>query len=268
MDAMRYIRAGLRRAHYLVQKATRTGVDRAFAADLRRQAEAYLAGDRSQRRPLPERSLEGMELSDAERFAVAREDIYVRFAPEAGGPDVDEFGRAGRWVPRGCVVYRDRREDTYVKVFEAYFSTRGEGRFLPDALERGLYDFLCPGLAYVLRDEAGLLRGYAIREGEPVSPYAFEWYVEGSLREVVCAETERTGLFFNDLTFHNVVRHGDRLSLIDLESVMPVAWFETDLAFARAHLDEIDIGWPYASKWESPAWYGAFVRELKERAQR
>ena len=92
-----------------------------------------------------------------------------------------------------------------------------------------------------------------------------ECYVEGSLREVLCAETERVGLYFNDLTFHNVVRHGDRLSIIDLESVLPVAWFETDLDFARAHLDEMDIGWPIASKWESPAWYGAFLRGLKER---
>ena len=267
MDWVRYGKAARRKAHYAFQKLTRIGFDAAFERTLALQAEAYLAGTALPREPVLRLRLDTLDLNDRARYVIARDDIYTRFVAEAGGPDRDSFGREGRWIPRGCVVYHDRQSDAYVKVFDAYFCKRGEGRFLPEALDAGFYDFLCPGLSFVIEDDEGRIRGYAIIAGEPITSYAFERYIGRSLRPVIMAETERAGLYLNDLEFHNVVRHGDRLSLIDLESVLPVDWFETDLAFARAHLDVVDIGWPIQHKWVSPRWYGAFVRALKARDQ-
>lgn len=266
MDWQRYARAALRKAYYALQKTTHVGIDTAFERTLAQRAEAFLNGERPPRPPVPRRALALRAFEDCDRYVIARDDIYTRFLAQDGGPDRDRFGRPGRWIPRGCVVYHDRKEGVYVKVFDRYFCDQGEGRFLAPALEAGFYQFLCPGLAYLLQDESGALRGYAIQEGEPVSSYAFERLVGRSLRDVLCAETERTGFYLNDLEFHNVVRHGNQLSVIDLESILPVSWFGTDLEFARAHLDEVDIGWPIQSKWCSPSWYGAFLRDLQERS--
>lgn len=267
MNVRSLLEGGGRKAYYLFQKLTGHGVDADLARDLQAQAEAYLARTEPLGRSVPVVALETLPLDDRSRFSIFRDDIYTRFVAEEGGNERDHFGRAGTWVPRGSVMYYDTETRSYVKVFDDYFCRKGEGRFLPEALDAGLYDFLCPGLTYVIEDTAGALRGYAIAEGEPITPYLFERYVGGSWREVICAETHRTGLYFTDLVFHNVVRFGPTLSLIDLESILPVNWFDTDRTFAQAHLDEVDIGWAPAQKWHSPGWYGAFVRTLKATRQ-
>ena len=110
--------------------------------------------------------------------------IYRRFVADDQGEEVDDFGRKGLWIPRGCIVYYDRPGRTFVKVFDSYAAINGEARFLQDALDNGLYSFLCPNLDYLIVDENENLRGYAIREGESLTRYEFERYVGGALREV------------------------------------------------------------------------------------
>ena len=252
------------RLYYLVQRSTRFRFDAEFEQRLRRDAERYLASrpaSRSVDRPV--RRLADLKLEDEALFSVHRGDIYRRFLAEPTGPDRDRFGRPGRWIPRGCIIYVDNVTGEYVKIFDDYFCSRGEGRFLTEALQRGVYDFLCPGLSYLVRDGDNNLRGYAVASGKPLSRYEFERYVGGALRRLVEHVTATTGLYFYDLEFHNVIRHGDLLSVIDLESVLPVEWFGQGRQFSVEHFSDIDVGWPIQSKWNSPRWYRTFLRDLK-----
>ena len=174
----------------------------------------------------------------------------------------DHFGRPGRWVPRGVVVFYDKVEKTFLKLFDKHTAANGEARYLRDAVDGGMYDFLCPNLNYLIHDEHDRLLGYGIGEGTPISRWEFEQYIP-EVRRLIFEVTEVTGLYFTDLTYHNVVKSEGRLCFIDLESVLPIDWYGTGPEFALAHLDEIDVGWVLQSKWKSPEWYGEFVASLQ-----
>lgn len=257
-----------RKANYFFQKTTGFGIDKQFERELRRQSTKYLTTQLEHIGKTRSYCIVGVgdcDFHDRKRYMIFRDDIYRRFVASENGPETDHFGRRGKWVPRGGVVYFDNRTGEYVKVVDDYFCQRGEGRFLRDALEQGLYDFLCPKLSYVIVDRSDLIRGYAIKGGKQVTPYQFERYVSGSLRELICKLTEITGLYFYDMTFHNVVVHEGMLSFIDLESVLPIEWFGKGEQFSLDHLSEIDIGWSIQEKWRSPIWYWKSVKELSER---
>lgn len=265
MTARQLAVAAVREAHYLVQRVTGIGIDVGLEREIAAAARRHLDGGRPSRRRVGRVHLDALPLEDAARFTIARHDGYRRFEPLADGSEVDHFGRAGRWVPRGTTVYRERTTGSYVKIFDHHCATRGEARYLGTALDAGLYDFLCPGLEYVVHDDGGVVRGYAVRRGAPLSRRAFERYVGVALRELVLVETARTGLYFYDLAHHNVILSGRRLSFIDLESVLPIDWYGTDDAYTIAHRDELDVGWSLQSKWNSPDWYGAFLTSLTRR---
>ncbi|TDI87517.1 MAG: hypothetical protein E2O77_13045 [Caldithrix sp.] len=133
---------------------------------------------------------------------------------------------------------------------------------MPVALEKGVYEFLCPALAYLIVDSHEHLRGYAIRSGLVLSLYDFERYVEVSLKDAICEITRRSGLYFYDLTFHNVIRRGGEISFIDLESVLPLSWYGKDMAFSMRMIHHIDIGYPIQKKFFSPSWYASYIEEL------
>jgi hypothetical protein len=254
-----------RQSLYWIQRGTGWGIDESLEETLLEKTTRFLAeGDLRKDNQVPTHRLESIVLSDSARFRLIRDDIYQRFVAIDSGIEVDEFGRNGRWVPRGCRIFYDYIEDTYVKVFDKYFCTRGEGRFLPDALERGIYDFLCPALAYLVEDDEGDLRGYAIRSGQVLTPYQFERYVGTGLKDAICEITRRSGLYFYDLIYHNVIRRGDELSFIDLESVLPIDWYGQDKAFSMRMLQYIDIGFPIQDKFLSPAWYARYIEALPE----
>jgi hypothetical protein len=253
-----------RKSYYAFQKLTRIGIDTDLEVSLRNRAIVYLEklGDvviSVRPKTVPVQSI---HVEQSSRYRVVRDDIYKRFIVDDAGVDIDKFGRRGRWIPRGSMLYLDIRDREYVKVYDEYFCRKGEGRFLKDALEAGLYEFLCPGLSYLIVDESGSLRGYAVKAGRQLTQGEFERYVGRSLRELICTLTEKTGFYFPDLVWHNVIQDGDMLSLIDLESVLPIEWFEKDVQFSLDHIDEIDIGWPIQMKWHSPGWYRVFLREL------
>ena len=255
------------RLYYALQKTTGIGFDRRFEDTLRAQVERLCSDEPpAASSKAPVKRLEDLRLDDEALFSIVRDDIYERFETDQLGHEKDAFGRSGRWIPRGCVTYVEHASGDYVKIFDEYYCRRGEGRYLPDALDKGLYDCLCPGLSYLVEDGAGNLRGYTIVAGVPISRYEFERFVGGVLRETICEATERTGLYFYDLEFHNVIRHGDQLSIIDLESVLPIEWFGEGRQFSIDHLSDVDIGWSIQSKWESPEWYRKFVRDLKARS--
>lgn len=261
----RLITFAQRRSIYVFQKITGYGLDEGFARDLSRQAEAYLRGESNERRlsrPFAHIRPSDLDLEDTSRYSLVRDDIYRRFEADERGPEQDRFGRRGSWIPRGSKIYFDSKTNDFVKVFDEHFCSRGEGAFLRSALDAGVYDFLCPNLRYIIQDDAGQIFGYAIRKGAPLNLYEFEHYVGGVLREVICEVTRRTGFYFYDLEFHNVIRSGNRLSLIDLESVLPIEWFGKGMAFAEEHLDVLDIGWPLNEKWRSPKWYRNFLVDL------
>lgn len=265
---------GRRKVQYLFQKTTGFGISRTFERDLKRKADEYLATGLQCKKPV--RNIATVRLSDLElrndnRYSVFREERYTRFVANDTRSETDYFGRKGTWVSRGCRIYYDRLTNDYVKVFDEYFCRRGEGRFLGEALDRGFYDFLCPNLSYVIRDDDNEIRGYAIREGRQLTRYEFERYVSGCLRELICAVTRRTGLYFRDLAWHNVIIDKGELSLIDVDSVLPVDWFGRDDEFSLYHLSEIDVGWPIHRIWRpslnpwSPTWYWEFLKDLTGR---
>jgi len=253
-----------RRAEYELQRRTGWGVDHALRLRLRDEVMHHRATPSDADRELPVQDIRSFDFTDEDRFVVFRDDIYRRFIAGDGGPDRDHFGRPGHWVPRGVVVFYDAVEQTFVKLFDDYAAVHGEARYLAEAVDGGMYDFLCPDLDYLIRDENGGLRGYAIGEGTPISRWEFEQYVP-ELRQLIFEVTESTGLYFTDLTYHNVVRSNGRLCFIDLESVLPIEWYGTDMDFAFAHLDQIDVGWVLQSKWKSPDWYGDFVASLQSK---
>lgn len=265
MTFSRLIKYAQRRSIYLFQKITGYGFDEAFARDLSRQAEAYLSGELLESRlsrPFAHSHPSDLDLEDTSRYSLVRDDIYERFEADESGREQDRFGRPGTWIPRGSKIYFDAKTNDFVKVFDEHFCSRGEGAFLRSALDAGVYDFLCPNLSYIIQDDDGHILGYAIRKGDPLNLYEFEQYVGGALREVICEVTRRSGFYFYDLEFHNVIRSGNRLSLIDLESVLPIEWFGKGIAFAEEHLDVLDIGWPLNEKWRSPKWYRDFLVDL------
>ncbi len=265
VKVVRGVRAAGRAVQYQVQRATGLGFDADLEDRLRTHAREYLDGRGPICEPVPTRHLDTVELQNNARFAIARHDVYRRFDTEIDAGDVDHFGRPGRWVPRGTTVYFDRHARSYVKVFDAYTAARGEARYLRDAVDRGLYTFLCPNLDYVITDDSGLVRGYSIREGTQLTRYEFERYIGGALREVILVETARTNLYFYDLEYHNVIKSDGRVSVIDLESILPIAWFATGDDYAMEHFDELDVGWSLRSKWRSPDWYDGYLAATTSR---
>ena len=246
---------------YAFQRGTGWGIDRAVIDQLSAANRGFHGRD-VPREEVARLLLASFDFSDRSRYRVVRDDIYRRFEASEHGGDVDRFGRRGQWIPRGCIIYYDLCDDLFVKVFDDHFCRAGEGRFLPEALDRGVYDFLCPALEHVLVDTDGHLRGYAIRSGRVLSRYEFERYVGDILNPVVCEVTTRTGFYFYDLTYHNVILREGRLSFIDLESVLPLSWYGKGLDFAESMLNDIDIGYALQSKFNSPAWYASHVEAL------
>ena len=252
-----------KRAFYWVQYLTGWGISKRLEVQLRNKADKFVAKeDVEEVDQAATQLVENFDFSDSGKFSLIRDDIYKRFIVLEDGTESDDFGRKGRWVPRGCRIFLDHSEDVYIKVFDEYFCTKGEGRFLPDALKKGVYNFLCPALAYLIVDSHEHLRGYAIRSGRVLSPYDFERYVEVALKDAVCEVTRRSGLYFNDLTYHNAILRGDEISLIDLESVLPLSWYGQDMAFSMRMIQQIDIGYPIQSDFHSPSWYAKYIEEL------
>lgn len=253
-----------RRAFYAFQKVTGYGFDAAFERDL--VAWAREAQDSPQQGASDQDPrcvyLSELDLTDTSRYELFRDDIYERFAINEADHELDHFGRRGSWVPRGCKVYYDRHSQEFLKIGDEYYFRRGEGRYLATALQRGLYNCFCPHLTHLLKDEDEMLRGYSIKRGKILTMYEFERYVGGALRDLVCSETLRTGLYFYDLAWHNVMIADGRLSFIDLESVLPIEWFGKGTGFSISRLEEIDIGWEIQSKWKSPQWYKAFLEQM------
>ena len=251
-----------RRFEYELQKRMGWGVDLGLKFRLRDDLTRYRAAPATASREVSVRPICSFDFTDEERFVVFKDDIYRRFVAAEGGPDRDDVDRCGYWVPRGAVVFYDAVESTFVKLFDEFAAVHGEARYLGQAIESGMYDFLCPDLDYLIRDGHGRVRGYAIGKGTPISRWEFEQYMP-EMQQLIFEVTERTGLYFTDLTYHNVVKSDGRLCLIDLESVLPVEWYGTDMDFAFAHIDEVDVGWALQSKWKSPDWYGEFVTSLQ-----
>jgi len=249
---------------YAVQKITKYEYDKKLEQEIKAQADKYLSGEIKNRGVAQPKkvNIQSLNLSDTERFHLVRDDFYSRFSVSPDGAHKDSFGRRGAWVPRGSKLYLDNEKNEFVKIFEEYFCLKGEGAFLEEAIEQELYRFLCPGLKYLLIDENGSLRGYSIGAGRVLTHYEFERYIGTQLRGVIEAETKRTNYYFYDLTRQNVIIKDRQISLIDLESVLPVSWFGQGIEFARQHLDKVDLGRAYQDKWCSPRWYKKFIEQL------
>jgi len=259
----RVIAFAKKRAFYWVQRSTGWGINKRLEVQLRNKADKFVAQkDVEEVDQVATQLVESFDFSDPGRFNLIRDDIYQRFIVLEDGTESDDFGRKGRWIPRGCRVFLDHSEDVYIKVFDEFYCTKGEGRFLPVALKKGVYNFLCPALAYLIVDNHEHLRGYAIRSGRVLSPYDFERYVAVALKDAVCEVTTRSGLYFYDLTYHNAILRGDEISLIDLESILPLSWYGKDMAFSMRMIQQIDIGYPVQGEFHSPSWYAKYIEEL------
>ena len=262
-----------RRSYYALQATTSFRFDEEVVLDVdafgARALNEIIQSDRLPNpEPIRRRSIHEFDLADKRRYELAKADVHLRFVVEPNGQHSDEFGRNGTWRPRGCEVYYDKADDSYLKVFEPTFCLNGEGRFLVDALDAGVYRDISPGLRFLITDDDERVRGYAITAGRLLTPYEFDQMVGAtSYADLICEVTRRSGFYWNDLRFHNVILLGNTPCFIDLESILPVDWYKTDLAFARSHLCDVDIGWPLQRKWNSPRWYADFLDELKAAGQ-
>jgi len=262
-NLQRAIAFARRKAFYWVQRNTGWGIDKQLEGRLNEQTNKFVTqDDAGPAVPIETHSSDSFNFSDTIRFSLVRDDIYRRFVTQQDGTESDEFDRKGHWVPRGCRIFFDHTDDVYIKVFDEHYCAKGEGRFLPIALDNGVYEFLCPALAYLIKDNNGQLRGYAIYAGRILTPYEFERYVGVGLKAAIFEITKRSGLYFNDLTFHNVVLRGNTLSLIDLESVLPLSWYGKDIAFSKQMLQQVDVGYPVQNKFHSPSWYANYIEKL------
>lgn len=251
---------------YWIQRSTGWGFNQKLEERLVDRAKKFVfQEDQGEVHSTTTRLVESFDFLGSSRYRLVRDDIYRRFIVRDDGTELDDFGRKGRWVPRGCRIYFDQTEEIYIKVFDEYYCAKGEGRFLPEALEKGVYEFLCPALTFFIFDNNERLRGYAIHAGHVLSPYEFEHYVEIALRDAVCEITKQSELYFYDLTYHNTILWNDEISLIDLESILPLSWYGKDEAFSMQMLHEIDIGFPIQKKFRSPAWYAAYIDTLTAR---
>ena len=250
---------------YTLQKTTSYRYDTAFEKVLESQVKQWLSQPMTSPCEPSSRSIESFNFSDTERFSEFHYDPHKTFMFSPDGPELDEFGRPGRWQARGVRFFRDRIKERYIKLFPKSFTANGEGRFIEDALRSGFYAQLCPLFEFLVRDQDGAVIGYAIRAGRELTAYEFERYVDHIMRPLVCRATEESGFYYHDLIDHNVIIRDGVISLIDIESVLPIEWFGKDAAFPTTQFDLVDVGWPLHTKWQSPDWYGDLIRRLQEK---
>jgi len=239
---------------YALQKTTSWRYNPEIEKALESQVKQWLCQPISTPCEPPSRPIDRFNFSDGERFTEFLHDSHKTFVCSQDGPELDEFGRPGRWQPRGVRFFKDRVKERYIKLFPKSFAANGEGRFIEDALRSGFYSHLCPLFEFLVRDQDGAIIGYAIRSGRELTAYEFERYVNHIMRPVVCRATEESGFYFHDLIDHNVIIRDGVISLIDIESVLPIEWFGKDASFATTKFDLVDIGWPLHTKWKSPDW--------------
>lgn len=249
---------------YTLQKATSYRYNTALEKDLEDQVSQWLSQPVASSNEPASRSIDTFNFSDKERFSEFQYDPHKTFISSPDGPELDEFGRPGHWQSRGVRFFKDHAKERYIKLFPKSFTANGEGRFIEDALRSGFYTHLCPLFEFLVRDRDGDVIGYAIRSGRELTAYEFERYVDQIMRPLVCRATEESGFYYYDLIDHNVIIRDGVISLIDIESVLPIEWFEKDASFATTKFDLVDVGWPLHTKWRSPDWYGALIRQLQQ----
>ena len=119
-----------RQIFYWIQRGTGWGIDNALEEKLVDRTRRFLAeGDLRKGNQVPTRRVESIELSDSSRFLLTRDDSYKRFVALDDGSEVDEFGRNGRWVPRGCRIFFDNVEDTTSRYSTGTFVCEEKGGF-------------------------------------------------------------------------------------------------------------------------------------------
>ena len=156
------------------QRSAGWGIDKRLEVQLRNKADKFVAQeDVEEVDQVATQLVERFNFSDTGRFSLIRDDIYRRFIVLEDGTESDDFGRKGRWIPRGCRIF-----------------------------------------------------------------------------------------FFYDLTYHNAILRGDEISLIDLESVLPLSGYGKDMTFSMRMIQQIDIGYPVQREFHSPSWYAKYIEEL------
>ncbi|BCX47528.1 hypothetical protein HAHE_14360 [Haloferula helveola] len=258
----RALRKAKRAGLYALQKATSYRYDAELEKKLARRVAGWMESSVATPGEPPSRSIDSIDLADPKRFSEFQYDPHKTFVASEDGPELDEFGRPGRWQPRGIRFFKDRVARRHIKLFPKAFAANGEGRFIEDALRSGFFNYLCPLFEFLIRDRDGAVIGYAIRSGRELTAYEFERYVDTVMRPLVCQATEETGFYYYDLIDHNVIMCDGVISLIDIESVLPIEWFGQDHEFATTQFDQVDVGWPLHTKWRSPDWYGEHIRGL------
>ncbi len=58
------------------------------------------------------------------------------------------------------------------------------------------------------------------------------------------------------------------ISLIDIESILPVDWFGKPPSYAAAKLHVLDVGWSIQAKWRAPEWYASHIRDIQAERER
>jgi hypothetical protein len=100
------------------------------------------------------------------------------------------------------------------KVWNPTYARRGN---ILDGLESGFYDSTTAPALVALIFEGPVCRGYVMEECTKYGKVPRAFY------ERVKEKTAQTGRFHYDLTGCNIMRFGDRYSLIDLESIYPLS---------------------------------------------
>ena len=205
-----------------------------------------------------------------DRYKLLRGDIRRVFVADPHGDRVDLFGRRGNWMPRGTRVHHDADNGIVIKTYSPACVAHGVGYFLDAARKSSIYQGLTPLLRGWIVDQEGLTVGYATTAARQITEAEYAAFVSNQA-DTIKANTVESGYYFYDLCRSNIVAFKGTYSLIDLESILPLSWFEQDDDFSKSRLDQIDIGYSLQRKWFSPWWYHQFLCEhlgLKPRPHR
>ena len=134
----------------------------------------------------------------------------------------DKYNRIDdKGVNHGRVIYYDRENDLYYKIFHKDYVRRTNFEM---AIRKNFFDGLAPALVQLIFDGDDIV-GYVSKAGRVLSDNEFDAHlIPNEFTEKLINKIKDTDLFFYDLVPSNIIKLDDgQLSLIDLESVYEIS---------------------------------------------
>ncbi len=129
----------------------------------------------------------------------------------------DKFDREVNGVNHGRIIYRDVKNNTYIKIFNKNYCRLSNFK---DAIEVGLFNGLVPALSALIF-ENNELRGYIMQTGTTIADNDYEFdKIPMHFKESILRNCKKRSRIYYDLVPQNIIiLPNGQCSLIDLESV-------------------------------------------------